>query len=229
MKLFRGWKELAFIVFLAALSALLVRHFFLAPYHVPSGSMQPALKPGDFIFVSQVAYGVSAKGSSKWGELQPQRGDIVTFFYSAENDTAYVKRVIGIPGDRIEIKKGHLVINGRPLTYTLLKAPRENPNPELFDLYEERFGDLAWRVIFQKNENEKLDKSLARLQVPEGQVFLLGDNRDVSDDSRYWGTVPTSQVFGRVSLIWLSLDRQEPWAGGQFPSMRWDRILTRVH
>lgn len=234
MKLLKGWKELAFIVFLAALSALMVRHFLLAPYHVPSASMQPALQPGDFIFVSQVAYGVPTTGPSRIGILEPRRGDIVTFYETPANNTAYVKRVVGISGDRIEIKNNRLVINGIPLSYTLLESAesgvsKENPNPQLFDLYEEKWEDLSWKVIFLKRQGGKAAKDFAPLKVPPGQVFLLGDNREVSDDSRDWGTVPTAQIFGRVSLIWLSLNRQQPWAGGRLPSMRWERILTRVH
>ncbi len=220
MTLLKGWKELAVIILLAAFSAALVRHFFLTPFRVPSGSMQPALKPGDFIFVSQVAYGTSH---------QPERGDIVTFFYSAQENIAYVKRVIGLPGDRIEIKNNHLIINSKPLTYQRIDDHSDIPNPDLFELFEEKFGSSSWRVILKKPDHLKSDKSFEALVVPPGQVFLLGDNRDVSDDSRDWGTVPTRQIFGQVSLVWLSLDRQQLWAGDRFPSMRWERILTRVY
>lgn len=229
MKILKGWKELACIVLLAALCALIVRHFFLAPFQVPSGSMQPALKPGDFIFVSQVAYGFQIPGSGKWATLKPRRGDIVTFYYNSKKETPYVKRVIGVAGDSIEIKNNRLVINGNSATYTLLDNKADNPNSDLFDLYEEKVGNLTWRVIFQKNKIEKSNPNFRSLVVPPGEVFLLGDNRDVSDDSRYWGTVPSDQIFGRASLIWLSLDRQQPWAGNRFPSMRWERILARVY
>ncbi len=220
MTLLKGWKELAIIVLLAAFAAGLVRHYFLTPFRVPSGSMQPALMPGDFIFVSQVAYGASN---------EPSRGDIVTFYYSTQEKIAYVKRVIGVPGDRIEIKNKRLIINGIPLTYSLIESKSNIPNPDLFDLFEEKFGSVSWQVILMKPENIKPSKSFQALVVPPGEVFLLGDNRDVSDDSRDWGTVPTRQIFGRVSLIWLSLDRQQLWAGDRLPSMRWERILTRVH
>ena len=105
MKFLKGWKELACIFLLAALCALVVRQFFLAPFQVPSGSMQPALKPGDFIFVSQIAYGLHLPGLGKWAPLNPGHGEIVTFYYNLKKETPHVKRVIGVAGDRIEIKK----------------------------------------------------------------------------------------------------------------------------
>ncbi len=226
---FKGWQEFAGILFLAAFSALMVRHFLLAPYHVPSGSMQPALKPGDFIFVSQVAYGFRGLGSERWLPTEPQRGDIVTYYDSELNDTAHVKRVIGVAGDRIEIKDHRLILNQIPLTYVLNSDKLDNPNPELFDLYEEKLGELAWPVIFQKNKMGLAGKVFEPLVVPAGEVFLLGDNREGLDDPPNWGTVPTRQIFGRVSIIWLSLEHQDPLTGNRFPSMRWERIFTRVH
>ena len=225
----KGWRELAFIIFLAAVTALLVRQFFLAPYHVPTESMQPTLVPGDFIFVSQVAYGFRGTGSHKWASLDPQRGDIVTFYYPHRSETSYVKRVIGLAGDRIEFKNNKLIINGMPLIYTVIDNKNDNPNFERFDIYEEKFGDLSWRVIFSKNETKKSSISPESFVVPPGEVFLLADNRARNDDSQGWGTVPTHQIFGRVSVIWLSLNRHQSWAGGRFPSMRWERIFTRVH
>ncbi len=226
MRISKGWKELAFIFILAVLSAIFVRTYFLAPYRVPTGSMQPALKPGDFIFVSQVAYGFPTGGGDKIAERPPRRGDLVTYYYASQPDTAYVKRVIALPGDRVEIKNNRLIINGIRLSYTPLENGGDNPNPELFELFTESFDNLSWPVIFNKTENQK---SLGPLVVPPGEVFLLGDNRDASDDSRYWGTVPIGQIFGKVSLIWLSLDWQKKWAGHRFPSVRWERLFSRVH
>jgi signal peptidase I len=216
MRISKGWKELAAIFVLAVVSALIVRTFFLAPYRVPTGSMQPALKPGDFIFVSQVAYSSRA----------PRRGDLVTFYYSSQPGIAYVKRVIALPGDRVEIKNNRLIINGIRLSYTPLENSVDNPNPELFEILTESFENLSWPVIFNKTESQK---ALGPLVVPPNEVFLLGDNRDASDDSRYWGTVPINQIFGKVSLIWLSLDWQKKWAGHRFPSVRWERLFSRVH
>lgn len=213
----RGWKELALIFVLAMFAAFLVRNYFLTPYRVPSGSMQPSLKPGDFIFVSQVAY---------VGARQPQRGDLVTFYQKGPPRAAYVKRVVGLPGDRVEIKRNRLVINGLHLSYEKIAENADNPNPDLFDIFWERIEGQAWQVILNK---ENQGASMPPLIVPPGEIFLLGDNRDTSDDSRTWGTVPIGQIFGKASFIWLSLDWQRKWAGHRIPSLRWERIFTRVH
>lgn len=227
MKFLRGWRELALTFSFALLAAFFVRTYLLAPFRVPTGSMQPALKPGDFIFVSQVAYGFNLLGLDKIATRSPQRGDLVAFYYVNQPGTAYVKRVIALPGDRVEIKSNRLVVNGTKISYKLIENAEDNPNSELFDIYLESHVDGSWPVIFLKST--KNPESLGPLIVPPGEVFLLGDNRDASDDSRYWGTVPIDQIFGKVSFIWLSLDWQKKWANHRFPSVRWERIFTKVH
>nr|BFD65882.1 signal peptidase I [Bdellovibrio sp. HAGR004] len=222
------WREYLTTLVLAVLCALFVRHFLVTAYKVPTGSMQPALKPGDFIFASRISYGVQIPfASQRWSLTLPERGDVVVFTYPNQPSVTYVKRVIGLPGDRVQIIKGRLVLNEEPVNYNKLEAVAgDNPNPELFDIYSEKVGASSWRVIFQKNPD---DKDFGPLVVPPGEVFLLGDNRDASDDSRYWGTVPMAQVVGRVALIWLSLDWQQKWGGDRYPSVRWDRVFSTVH
>lgn len=213
---------------LAVLCALFVRNFVVTAYKVPTGSMQPTLKPGDFIFCSRMSYGFPIPFSpKKWGASAPLRGDLVVFTYPNQPGVSYVKRVVGLPGDRVQIMKGRLFINEEPLKYEkLLDKNNENPNPELFDIYQESFGENHWRLIFQKKPETK---DFGPLVVPPGEVFLLGDNRDASDDSRYWGTVPMDQVVGKVVLIWLSLDWQSKWGGDRYPSVRWDRVFSAAY
>lgn len=225
------WKDYFITLLAAVLLALLVRSFLLTAYKVPTGSMQPALKPGDFIFAFRPAYGFKVPfGENIWGFRLPERGDLVVFSYSQQPNTSYVKRVVALPGDRVEIKSGRLQLNGKALEYELQKGSADNPNPELFDIYTEkdRSGTkLETRaVIFEKGG---LPKNFGPLVVPPGEIFLLGDNRDASDDSRYWGTVPMSQVAGKVLLIWLSLDSQNKWNDGRYPRMRWSRIFSTIH
>lgn len=222
------WREYLITLILAVLCALLVRNYLMTAYKVPSGSMQPTLKSGDLIFSSRISYGFPIPfAQKKWGESQPERGDLVIFTYPNQPGVTYVKRVIGLPGDRLQIIKGRLVLNEEPLRYEkVTKENDDNPNPELFEIYQEILTDHKWPVIFQKKSEEK---DFGPLVVPPGEVFLLGDNRDASDDSRYWGTVPMNQIQGRVFLIWLSFDWQKKWGGDRYPSVRWERVFSAVH
>ncbi len=213
---------------LAILCALIVRSYIVSAYKVPTGSMQPSLKPGDFIFASRLAFGFQVPFVKKtFSSELPERGDLVVFSYPNQPKVTHVKRVVGLPGDRVQIIKGRLHINEEELKYEKLEnTGDDNPSPELFDVYRESYGDQNWRVIFQKSPDEK---GFGPLVVPPGEVFLLGDNRDASDDSRYWGTVPMSQVVGEVALIWLSLDWQQKWGGDRYPSVRWERVFLPAH
>lgn len=201
----------------------------MTAYKVPTGSMQPALKAGDFIFSYRMAYGMRLPWSQTiLSPKIPERGDLVVFFYANQPGTSYVKRVIGLPGDKIQITEGKLSINDTPLDYEREESVslEDNPNPEAFDIYLERDLGSQRRVIFQKNREER---NFGPLVVPPGEIFLLGDNRDASDDSRYWGTVPTEQIYGKVLFVWLSLDWQKRWGGDRYPSVRWNRVFSGVH
>lgn len=221
------WREYLTTLVLALVCALVVRNYVLTAYKVPTGSMQPALKPGDFIFCSRISYGFSFPFTDlKLMSSQPARGDLLVFSYLNQPQVTYVKRVIGLPGDKVQIKEGRLIINDEPVHYKLLSGmDADNPNPDMFDIYEEAVAAQKWSVIFQKSAT---GKNFGPLVVPPGEVFLLGDNRDTSDDSRYWGTVPVNQIIGRVVFIWFSLDKQQKWGGNRYPSVRWERVFSRV-
>lgn len=222
------WREYFLTLVIAVALALIVRSYFVTAYRVPTGSMQPTLKPGDFIFSSRVSYGVRLPFMNQISTTLPERGDLVVFTYSNQPDTSYVKRVVALPGDRVQITDGRLIVNESVLEYEKLDevaAQNDNPNSEIFDVYLEKMAGHEHRVIFQKSAEKK---SFGPLVVPPGEVFLLGDNRDASDDSRYWGTVPTEQIVGKVVLIWLSLDWQSKWGGDRYPSVRWNRVFSSV-
>lgn len=224
----RRWREYLLTLSLAVLSALFVRSYLVAAYKVPTGSMQPTLKPGDFIFSSRIAYGVRLPFGLKKIEFGfPNRADLVVFSYPNQPEVNYVKRVVGLPGDRIQIIKGRLFLNEEPFEYQKSSDGKtDNPNTEIFEVFDEKYKDSHWKVIFQKhNEN----KDFGPIIVPTGELFLLGDNRDASDDSRYWGTVSASQVLGKVVCIWMSLDWQVKWGGDLYPTVRWSRVFNSVH
>ncbi|MEK2687582.1 signal peptidase I [Bdellovibrio sp. GT3] len=222
------WREYITTLVIAVFFALFVRSYLVTAYKVPTGSMQPTLKPGDFIFSSRVAYGIQIPFSDKkWHLTFPERGDVVVFNYSNQHEISNVKRVVGLPGDKIQIVDGRLILNDQPLEYVMVSgSDADNPNHDLFEIFEEKTQDSSWRVIFQKQSQ---GKDFGPIIVPPGEVFILGDNRDASDDSRYWGTVPSSQIMGKVVLIWLSLDWQEKWGGDRYPSVRWNRVFSSVH
>lgn len=221
------WKDYLIVLVAAVLLALIVRSLLLTAYKVPTGSMQPALKPGDFIFVLRPAYGFKVPFSNiQWGARIPLRGDLVVFSYPNQPQINYVKRIIGVPGDRVELRKGRLFLNEQSVAYDKLENSKDNPNPQLFDVYLEKTDESPHSVIFQK---EGSAQDFGPLVVPPGEIFLLGDNRDASDDSRYWGTVPISQVEGQVLFIWLSLDWQNKWGGNVYPRLRWKRLFSGVH
>jgi signal peptidase I len=216
-----AWKQTLLTMVLAILAALVVRHFLVTAYRVPTGSMQPTLKPGDFIFSYRRAYGW-------WGEGRlPERGDLVVFSYPQQPRVNYVKRVLALPGDRLEMVDNRLVLNGQPLAYReVTDSPRDNPQADLFSLLEESIGDRRWVLIVEKNSQ---GKSFGPLIVPPGEIFLLGDNRDTSDDSRYWGTVPVDQVSGQAWVIWLSLSWGDSITGARLPQIRWERLFQPLH
>lgn len=217
------WREYLITLIFAVLSALVVRNYILTAYKVPTGSMQPTLKPGDFIFSSRLSYGLVNSFFETDKKLLPKRGDLVVFSYSDHPNVPYLKRIIGLPGDRIQILNGRILLNEKPFEYNLMTASEDNPNPDLFEIYEETSIAGKWKVILKKKPQYK---DFGPLIVPPGEVFLLGDNRDASDDSRYWGTVPVTRLLGEVLLIWLSLDWNE---GHKYPSVRWNRVFSTVH
>ncbi len=210
------WREYLITLTIAILLAMLVRHFLLTAYKVPTGSMQPTLKPGDFIFSYRLAYKTGKK---------IKRGDLVTFTYPHQSDVTFVKRIIALEGDHVRIAKGHLFLNEEEARYLLIDQPDANPNPAVFELYSEVTSEMNHQIILSKATGEK---DFGPFVVPPGEVFLLGDNRDASDDSRYWGTVPVNSIQGQVNFIWLSLDWHSRWGADRYPKVRWERVFSSV-
>lgn len=223
----RSWGEYLTTILLAILLAMGVRYFILTAYKVPTGSMQPSLRPGDFIFSWRLAYRDLGGSffSDATGEV-PKRGDLIVFTYPNQANISYLKRVVGIPGDKIEIKEGRLWLNDNLSKYTVPTQNYENPNSNLFEILVEDDGYTSHPVILELNGKQK---NFGPLVVPPGEVFVLGDNRDASDDSRYWGTVPVNLIQGRVVLIWLSLEASKTGGLNKLPHVRWERIFTRPH
>jgi signal peptidase I len=180
-----------------------IRQHLVEGMLVPSSSMEPNVLKYDLIFVDKRYNRVGATQSVK-------RGDIAIFIYPNERSTYYIKRIIGLPGDEISIKGAEVSINGKPLLL------RTTPLPNGL-LVAETDSKTSWQVFWN---NSKLQLPQTRLHVPPGQVFMMGDNRTDSNDSRFFGTVPLQDVVGKARQVWFS---------AQGNSVRWERIGKLLH
>ncbi len=197
--------------FLPVLAIVLVlRSFLVEPFQIPSASMVPTLEVGDFILVNKFSYGLRlpVTGSKLLAIGEPERGDVMVFF--PPNDKRYfIKRVVGLPGDRIEIRDKVLTINGELAPQTLLaELPAGRPS---YQLLKEDLGGVAHEVrmeIFKPRGRTPLgyDPDNLSLTVQPGHYFMMGDNRDNSSDSRFWGQVPEENVVGKAFAIWMHWD-----------------------
>ncbi len=210
--------EIAKFLFPIFAVVLIVRGFLVEPFQIPSGSMLPTLEAGDFILVNKFSYGLRLPlGHQKFLDLgSPERGDVIVFRYPEDPSIDYIKRVIGIPGDKIRYQNKQLFINGEPVPLMPLDTYEKN---RAFVELEEKLGELTHHILLSKNYNNM--SQVIEVEVPEGKYFALGDNRDNSRDSRYWGFVPDENLKGRAFLIWLHK------AEGEWPS-QWSRIGTII-
>lgn len=215
-KFYRSYLEALFITLMIG---LVLRLFVISPYKIPTSTMMPALYSGDYVFVFKLPYGIKIPFFKKFGETQNlKRGDIVLFSYTRDPDTKFIKRVLGLPGDKIEYKNRELIINGQVLGYELLDSANfaATRSSSDLDFYSETLKDsTVYTVIYNKDHKPE---ELGPIVVPEGEVFLLGDHRDNSDDSRYWGMVPKKNLDGQVALVWFSVDPETR-------EVRWDRLF----
>lgn len=201
------------------LAVLVLRSFVVEPFRIPSESMLPTLLNGDFILVNKFSYGLRLPvlNTKLIGNGQPARGDVVVFRYPREPSVAYIKRVIGLPGDRLEYRDKHLLINGQPAALTPLPDDPADPGYQQFD---ERLNEVNHRIQVLADgrwglaglwpglqlRREPSGKVAWEYQVPAGQYFVMGDNRDNSSDSRVWGPLPEENLIGKAFFIWMNLD-----------------------
>ncbi len=187
---------------------LILRAFLLEPFRIPSGSMMPTLLVGDFILVNKYNYGIRLPViNTKVIDIgSPARGDIVVFRYPEDPSIPYIKRVVGVPGDQISYYGKKLYINGEPADQTMIgpyQGTGAGSNMTGAYLLKETMPDLEHQILIMP-ERGSLE---ADLVVPEGNYFVLGDNRDNSKDSRYWGLVPDENLIGRAFMIWMNWDK----------------------
>ena len=196
------------------LAVLLLRSFLVEPFRIPSGSMIPTLLVGDFILVNKFAYGVRLPVShAKILETSsPARGDVAVFRYPRDPSIDYIKRIVGLPGDKITYKEKRLFINGVEMKIDAAAKPYIAPGARRGEVeLQEYLGQVQHSILHATNRPGPAGESETWV-VPEGHYFAMGDNRDNSSDSRIWGVVPEENLVGKAFLIWLNLDKGVPWS-----------------
>jgi signal peptidase I len=227
----------------AGLIAVGIRTFAYEPFNIPSGSMIPTLLVGDYVFVSKFSYGYSRYSfpfslplfsGRIFGSL-PHRGDVAVFRLPRDTSTDYIKRIVGLPGDTIQMKGGQLYINGKIVGRQpdgQFMAEGEGP-PMLLRRYTETLPGGVQHPILKASDDGPLDNT-QEYHVPPGYVFAMGDNRDNSLDSRVLnavGYVPVENLVGRAEIVFFSVDATAPWwEFWMWPfEIRWGRLLTLIH
>lgn len=204
------------------LLVLVIRSFIAEPFRIPSSSMVPTLHIGDFILVNKFSYGIRLPvvNTKILDTGEPQRGDVVVFRYPVKKnkndpDIDYIKRVVGLPGDKVGYFNKTIYINGEPVA----QEPQEKPASMInisapgSELRSEQLGDHNHLIVVEPDVKRVEGETV----VPEGHYFVMGDNRDNSNDSRYWGTVPEENLVGQAFLVWMSWD----WNAG---GIVWNRL-----
>jgi signal peptidase I len=220
------WVEYPKSFFPVILIVFVLRSFLVEPFKIPSGSMLPTLLVGDFILVNKFTYGIRLPVANvKLADInQPQRGEVMVFRYPENPSLDYIKRVVGLPGDKIEYRNKRLLINGEAVEttpageYNYVESGLNFVTTQRFD---EKLGGSQHAILVQSGvpgvqlggvrsfpfrDNCAYNNAGFTCTVPPGHYFLMGDNRDSSSDSRYWGFVPEANIVGKAFLIWWNFD-----------------------
>ena len=188
--------EYARSFFPVLLVVFVLRSFIVEPFQIPSSSMVPTLEVGDYILVNKYTYGIRLPvvRTKVMSLNEPQRGDVMVFFPPHMNDTYFIKRVVGLPGDRVEYRDKRLYVNGEPVPVTALPGTDSR-----YQVGQEQLGAAEHAVQVDRRRPPR-DFSV---EVKPGHYFMMGDNRDNSSDSRIWGQVPEKDIVGRAFAIWM--------------------------
>ena len=201
----------------AVILALFVRTFIVQAFKIPTGSMENNLLIGDHLLVNKFVFAPTLfAAEQKVLPIDPiKRGDIIVFKYPEEPDRDFIKRTIGLPGETIELRNKKVYINGKPLDepYVHFLFPPDPPGTKAEDAAPE--FDVR--------------KEYGPVTVPEGHYFMMGDNRDNSQDSRYWGFLPREYIKGKALFVYFSFAEEPDASGGLFSAVRWNRILHQIH
>lgn len=203
-------REYTEAIIIAVILALFIRSFIVQAFKIPSGSMLPTLQIGDHLLVNKFIYGVKIpmQGSVLIPWKTPERDDIVVFRFPKDRSIDYIKRVVGVAGDTIELKNKQLFLNGE-----IIQSPHAH---------------FTGKDIMKATSGPR--DNMGPVKVPEGTIFVMGDNRDNSYDSRFWGFVDLNDVLGKAFILYWSWDLGKPLLSiDRFSSIRWSRIGDIVH
>ena len=218
------WLDWTAGLFPVILAVFLLRSFLFEPFKIPSGSMMPTLLIGDLILVNKFHYGVRLPVVNRKivDNHDPKRGDVMVFRFPSDPSTDYIKRVVGLPGDEVSFRNQQLSINGQAVPLEPLPPPGfYDEDSRRYSLeFKEKLGDIEHRILinpqstpffgsqdgnrFPFRENCQYSAEGVTCKVPAGHYFMMGDNRDNSLDSRYWGFVPDQNIIGRAFFIWMN-------------------------
>lgn len=236
-----GWGSLGLAVFIA----LFIRWAFVEAYVIPSGSMLPTLQIHDHIFVNKFTYGLRAPFSESWlvKFREPERGEIVVFKYPRDMSTFFIKRIVGLPGDKIFYQNGTLYINDKPMektvpasdiNYKWLREADFQRDGNFMDSkdnyvhFTEKLEGVDHSVLIRKGD---IYDEYGPVIVPADSLFMMGDNRNNSSDSRVWEFLPKKNILGKAMFVWLSCEETIPFIPVICNPMtiRWSRLLHPVH
>jgi len=216
-----AWLEYTASFFPVILAVFLLRSFLFEPFRIPSGSMVPTLEIGDLILVNKYEYGIRLPVINKEVVAlgKPKRGDVMVFRYPLNTTQDYIKRVVGLPGDRVEYVNKQLTINGQRVPIDKFEPYYDAERMRSYPQFSERLGDTTHRLIVDDSVSPGVGReapgnthpgacqysgSGVVCTVPAGHYFMMGDNRDNSEDSRFWGFVPDENIVGRAFFIWMN-------------------------
>jgi signal peptidase I len=214
-------RDYSLAIGVSVLVALFIRFFILEAYRMPSRAMQPAVEAGDTLFVSKDAYGFRIPGSdTRFDRKKPEYGDVAVMEFPDEPGREYLKRVVGLPGDRVQLVKGTLILNGKTVT--------EPPKGEALCTTESLPNGRTYPICFEP----PLLSTEDTITVPDGNAFVVGDLRSSPDEFRRLksqGVVPFSGFRGRATFIWLSIQPRTGGSGGDwFSRIRFNRLFKRI-
>lgn len=212
------------------LIVLCIRSFIVNPFRVPSGSLEPTILLNEFIVVNQFAYGLRLPVlNTRVIEIgEPKIGDIVVFRYPANPSKNYIKRVVGTPGDHVVYINKILYINGKKMPQQFIKDAIDTGEGNIpVKVFAENLNGKEHLIYLRKQGGYTDDVDVV---VPKNMYFMMGDNRDGSEDSRYWGFVPEKNIEGKAFFIWFSIDKDSPMNHFYefYKKIRWSRIGTRI-